>query len=137
MSPVPLRSEEVHNSGGLYVGRIQPNAHRQETGAPGECEDIDRKPDSDRLTVCAETEDKVALSFLALGREVGAAGQTAKKYLTNVDIIIRKRKLRTTMSKAQAATQKRRLKMLFKDVFHAERKLVEIMEYGTYLDGND
>lgn len=59
-------------------------------------ESVERKLGSSRPTVLRDckvqqklkrkTEGKVASSFHALGREVGATGQTVKKYLDKMDI---------------------------------------------------
>ena len=49
---------------------------------------IERKPGSGRLT----TLSNMTTSLRAFGREVGATGQTVKKYLANMNISVRKRK---------------------------------------------
>ena len=73
---------------------------------------IERKPGSGRPTTLSGkklqrklkrmTEGKVATSLRALGREVGAKGQTLKKYLANMNIHVRKRKSRPLGSELQA-----------------------------------
>ena len=69
---------------------------------------IERKPGSGRSTTLSDkklqrmlkrkTEGKDATSLRALGREVGATGQTVKKYLANMNIHVRKRKSRPLVS---------------------------------------
>lgn len=110
---------------------------------------IERKPGSGRPTTLSDkklqrmlkrkTEGKVATSLRALGREVGATGQTVKKYLANMNIHVRKRKSRPLVSELQAMTQRQRLNKMVNSFFPANRDVAVVMDDETYLtlDGND
>lgn len=112
-------------------------------------ESIERKAGSGRPTVLSDrriqqklkrkTEGKVATSFRALGREVGATGQAVKKYLAKMDIHMRKRQSKPAVSENQAETQKQRLTILVKEIFPAKRNVMVVMDDETYLtlDGNN
>lgn len=110
---------------------------------------IERKPGFGRPTTLSDkklqrklkrmTEGKVATSLRTLGREVGATGQTVKKYLANMDIHIRKRKSRPLVSELQAMTQRQRLNRMVTSIFPSNRDVAVVMDDETYLtlDGND
>ena len=90
---------------------------------------IERKPGSGRPMILSDkklqrmpkrkTEGKVATSLRALGREVGAKGQTLKKYLANMNVHVRKRKFRPLDPELQAMTQRQRLNKMINSIFPA------------------
>ena len=78
-----------------------------------------------------KTEGKVATSLRALGRKVGATGQTVKNYLANMNILVRKRKSRPLVSELQALMQ--RLNKMVNSFFPANRDVAVVMDDETYL----
>ena len=99
---------------------------------------IERKPGSGRPTTLSDkklkrmlkrkTEGKVATSLGALGREVGATGQTVKKHLGNMKIHVRKRKSRPLVSELQAMTQRQRMHKMLNSFFPANRDVAVVMD---------
>ena len=81
----------------------------------------------------------MATSLCALGREVGATGQTMNKYMANMNMHVRKRKSRPLVSELQAMTQRQRLNKMVNSIFPANRNVAVVMHDETYLilDGHD
>jgi transposase len=112
-------------------------------------ESIERKPGVGRHTVLTDTkvqqklrritEGKVAKSYRSLARSFGTTGQTVKKYLRNMGIVMRKRKSKPEVSNQQIEIQKQRIKKMAAEIFPAKRHVKVLMDDETYLtlDGND
>ena len=94
---------------------------------------------SERARLKKITAGRVAKSYRELGRKFKCDGKTVKKYLKDMGIDKRCRKVKPTVSENQEITQKVRLRKLVKEIFYAKNNVTCVMDDESYftLDGNE